>query len=96
VTEQQIQTNIIKLVKKQYNGYVVNGNYSTAGIPDLICCIDGKFIGIEVKKPGEQPRELQYHHIDLIVKSGGYAFYTTSVDDCKLKLDSLFNKQIEI
>lgn len=31
------------------------GMYGTAGIPDIICCIDGRFVGFEVKNEKGKP-----------------------------------------
>ena len=36
--------------------------FMRAGIPDIIACIKGRFIGIEVKDEGNKPSELQLAH----------------------------------
>ena len=36
--------------------------FMRAGIPDIICCYKGRFIGIEVKDEGNKPSELQLAH----------------------------------
>ena len=45
-----------------------------SGIPDLLCCIDGYFVAIEVKAQHGKPSELQIHHCNKIRKAGGFAF----------------------
>ena len=45
------------------------GMYGTAGIPDIIACIDGGFYAFEVKTE--------------IINSGGYACVVRSVDEVK-------------
>ena len=30
------------------------GAYGTSGVPDIICCYRGRFLGLEVKRPGQQ------------------------------------------
>ena len=59
------------------------GMYGTAGIPDIIACINGKFYGFEVKTDKGQPTELQKATIRKIIKAGGTALVVRSVDDVK-------------
>ena len=35
------------------------GPYGTSGIPDIICCYKGRFLGLEVKLPGGKLTALQ-------------------------------------
>ena len=56
---------------------------TTNGIPDLIACLDGKFVAIEVKKPGGKPSPLQVVKIRKIEEAGGIAFIAYSVEDVK-------------
>lgn len=54
--------------------YWGGGVYTQAGIPDLLVCYKGKFIGIEVKAETGHASELQLRTIDDIKKAGGIAF----------------------
>lgn len=54
------------------------GGYGKSGVPDIVACIDGKFIGIECKANGGKPTALQLKNLNAIVTAGGYAFV---VDD---------------
>jgi hypothetical protein len=47
------------------------GPYSTVGIPDIICCVNGTFIGIEVKAEDGHSSVLQERNIKLINESNG-------------------------
>lgn len=41
------------------------------GCPDIIACVDGQFLGIEVKRPGEEPTfEQRSCHVDIAYASG--------------------------
>jgi len=51
------------------------------GIPDLLCCVDGLFIGIEVKRPGKKATPAQALIIDRIRKAGGWADVATSASE---------------
>lgn len=73
------------------NGYwwmKVHGDmFQKAGIPDILACINGRFVGIEVKRPtGGRVSELQKYHIEQIQKSGGVAFVATSVEEVRTYL----------
>jgi hypothetical protein len=44
------------------------------GTPDLLCCIDGHFVAIELKRAGtEEPDPLQEWNLESISESGGIA-----------------------
>jgi len=59
------------------------GLYGTAGVPDVICCLDGRFFAFEVKTPEGMLTKLQEHTIQRIKDAGGHAFVVRSVDDVK-------------
>ena len=59
------------------------GMYGTAGIPDIIACINGEFYAFEVKTPVGKTTALQDATIRKIRKSGGQAFVVRSVDEVK-------------
>lgn len=46
--------------------------YTKSGIPDILCCSDGMFLGIEVKAPNGKPSLLQLYNLQEIRASGGY------------------------
>ncbi len=47
------------------------GGYQRSGIPDLIVCYKGKFLGLELKSEGCKPTMLQLYELDQIQKAGG-------------------------
>ena len=53
--------------------YFANRN-TRSGIPDILACVNGEFLGIEVKSDSGNPTDLQLHHIEMIRKAGGLAF----------------------
>lgn len=56
-----------------------------AGVPDILACVNGEFLGIEVKSDSGNPTDLQLHHIEKIRKAGGLAFvvYPSGFDQLK-------------
>lgn len=72
------------------------------GIPDLLACINGHFVAIEVKAQNGKPSELQLYQCEKIRKSGGFAFilYPSGFNKFQsfctgLKIDK-FNKEMEM
>ena len=59
------------------------GPYGCAGIPDVICCYKGRFIGLECKLPGGRLTELQRRAIEKINRAGDVACRVESVEDVK-------------
>ena len=59
------------------------GPYGTSGIPDIICCYRGRFLGLEAKLPEGRLSELQKRAIDKINRAGGIACRVESVADVK-------------
>lgn len=64
--------------------------YTKSGIPDILACINGYFVGIEVKSDKGSPSELQLRNVNAIRRAGGFAFvlypsgwerFTDFVDD---------------
>ncbi len=68
-------------------------SYQEAGIPDLLVCFRGRFIGLEVKLPGETPSPLQEKVLREIKGSGGIAAVVTSVEQVRNLLAKLEKKR---
>jgi hypothetical protein len=62
------------------------GMYGTAGIPDIIACIDGRFFGFEVKTETGKPTALQEATLRKINDAGGTSLVVRSVADVKAAL----------
>lgn len=87
--EKAIENKIKKWLEKQgYWWMKVHGDmFQKSGVPDIIACVNGKFVGIEVKRPGGRVSELQKYHIEKIRAAGGVAFVATSIEDVRANLD---------
>lgn len=57
------------------------GPYGTSGVPDIICCYKGRFIGMECKLPSGRLTELQKRAISKIIQAGGIAGRVECVAD---------------
>lgn len=65
------------------------GQYGTAGIPDIIVCYRGRFIGLEAKVGKNQPTRLQQVTIEQIRKAGGVAAVVRSVADVQAVMSEM-------
>lgn len=81
--------------------YWAGSKFTKDGIPDILCCINGFFVGVEVKAPNGKPSPLQMYNIRKIRKAGGVAFvlYPSGFDTFKQFIIDLnndkFNKEME-
>ena len=84
-SESGLQRRVQRALRAAFpNAYVrkIHGSaFTPAGMPDLICCIKGLFIGIEVKMPGEKPTALQANEQDEIWMAGGIAMIVHSPEE---------------
>ena len=53
--------------------YWGGGGFTKSGIPDLLVCCKGWFIGVEVKGPDGKPSDLQIYNLRKIDSAGGRA-----------------------
>lgn len=60
-----------------------------AGLPDLIVCYRGVFLGIEAKCPGNKPSKVQLLVHTKIARAGGTAIVAYSVQDAERALDAI-------
>jgi hypothetical protein len=59
------------------------------GIPDLLICLHGRFVGMEVKQPGERLRQRQRLVLHEIFDAGGVAAVVETVGQAALLLSKL-------
>lgn len=60
-----------------YFFYPVTGGYGSSGVPDIVGCLRGKFVGIECKAGKNKPTALQQLNLDQIEAAGGVALVIT-------------------
>lgn len=80
-SEQKIQKAIVDFLKS-IGAYVVKViNATKKGVLDIIACVNGRFVTIEVKKPEtkDDVSDLQAYNIKLAQKAGGIAFVAWNV-----------------
>jgi Holliday junction resolvase len=73
--ERKVKTKVTKLLTERgaYWFYPVASGYGSAGIPDIVCCYRGKFIGIECKAGSGRTTALQENNLERIRLCKGLA-----------------------
>ena len=89
--EAKVKKKVVAILKKYeaYYFYPVTGGYGRSGVPDVIACHDGRFIGIECKAGSNKPTPLQQKNLDDIQAAGGVALVIN--EDNINAVEELFN-----
>lgn len=90
MSEQKIQASIIKYLESN-GAYVVKViTASKKGVPDILVCYKGKFIGIEVKRPETKTNvsPLQSYNLKKIEDAGGLSYVLWDINQIKELLNS--------
>ena len=72
--EGKVKMKIKAILKEEgvYYAMPIGTGFGNSGIPDFLCCVNGRFLGIEAKANGGKPTELQKKNLKDIETSGGY------------------------
>lgn len=72
--EKQFENKVKKFLQEQNHIWftkIWGGGYQKSGIPDLICCVNGIFISVELKASKGKASELQIYNTDKINQANG-------------------------
>lgn len=89
--ERTIQRACLKVLRDA-GGYAVNiagGPAIDVGTPDIFGCYRGRFIAIEVKRPGQTPTAIQKHRLKQVSEAGGFAIVATNKADVIVALQRI-------
>lgn len=77
--------------------YWGGGVFTKSGIPDLLICCNGYFIGAEIKAANGKPEDLQIYHRDKINESNGFGLilYPKDFNDFKQLIQKIRCNEIE-
>jgi Holliday junction resolvase len=67
----------IKAILKEHGVYYampIGTGYGNAGVPDFLCCVNGRFLAIEAKANGGKTTALQDKNLRDLETSGGITF----------------------
>ena len=94
MAKEKVFENKIKTYLKSIGAYFIKTHgdrFSKVGTPDILACVNGRFVAVEVKGENGKPSELQLHHIEQIKKAGGVAYilYPKDFEEFKTKMNLL-------
>jgi len=83
MTETQLKNKVIKALRKDWPAiwFYKAADKFTSGIPDLILCVGGRFVAIELKTLTGRKRPLQEYTIKCINAAGGAGCVCRSVEE---------------
>lgn len=91
--EKTFENKIKKFLESQGAWHVkfFANSFTKSGIPDILACVNGYFVGIEVKAQNGKPSELQLYNVRKIREAGGFAWivYPSGYEKLKSYLKSL-------
>ena len=94
-SESRVKAKVSAILKKHnvYFFYPATGGYGRSGIPDVIACVRGRFVGIECKAGDNNPTALQQRELQRIIDSLGRALVVreTNLDELDLLIKELVN-----
>lgn len=89
--EKKVKSKVVAVLKKYgaYYFYPVTSGYGSSGVPDIVACFKGRFIGIECKAGKNKPTPLQEAALKRIVECGGHALVINeeNLDEVEILLD---------
>jgi len=96
--ERNIKNKVVAILKKYGVYYFFPATYGMgrSGVPDIICCVSGRFLAIECKAGRGKPTALQMHEIDSILSAGGSALIINEVTlpEVELKLRAMLGFEL--
>ena len=78
--------NAVRAYLKRKGAYVEKNHGSpfvVRGRPDLEGCLRGRYFAFEVKRPGQEPTDIQRWALEQILKAGGLCAVVHSLDEAK-------------
>jgi Holliday junction resolvase len=73
--EKRVKTKVEAVLKNEgaYYFFPATHGYGRSGVPDIIACVNGRFLAIECKAGGNKPTALQTREMENIRIAGGVA-----------------------
>jgi Holliday junction resolvase len=73
--EKKVKDKVVRILKDEgvYYFFPATHGFGRSGVPDIICCANGRFLAIECKAGTNKPTALQVREIETIRTAGGIA-----------------------
>lgn len=95
-SEKNFENRVKKFLKDEgcyFVKYWGGGQFTRSGVPDLLICCNGHFLGVELKAPNGKASDLQKFNINEIKRAGGIGLilYPDEFEDFKRVIFKLKN-----
>lgn len=88
--EAKVKKKVVNVLKENgaYYFFPATGGYGRSGVPDIVACYRGVFIGIECKAGNNKPTALQEAELRKIKEANGFTLVINeeNIDDVKVLL----------
>ena len=73
--EKVVKDKVVGILRDEgvYYFFPATHGFGRSGVPDIVCCVNGRFLGIECKAGTNKPTALQVREIEAIRRSNGHA-----------------------
>ena len=73
--EGKVKDNVTKALREEgvYYFFPATHGYGRSGVPDIVACVNGHFLGIECKAGNNKPTALQVRELEAIRACNGVA-----------------------
>ena len=92
-SESKIQARIVEWLKIMETCPVKIITCNASGTPDILCCVDGRYVAFEVKTIIGKVSRLQEHRLSEIKRCGGLGFVVRSRDEVIAIIDNLMENK---
>lgn len=84
--EGKVKDAVTKLLRELevYYFFPATHGFGRSGVPDIVACVRGHFVGIECKAAKNKPTALQEREMQAIKDAGGTALVVNSADVTEL------------
>lgn len=91
--EKKVKNEVVKILKQRgaYYFFPVTSGFGRSGVPDIVVCFKGNFIGIECKAGSNKPTALQVAEMTKIQDAQGAAIWVNenNIDNVTKLLDTI-------
>lgn len=91
--EAKVKKKVVNVLKENgaYYFFPATGGYGRSGVPDIVACYRGVFIGIECKAGNNKPTALQEAELRKIREANGFTLVVNeeNIDDVKVLLKDI-------
>ncbi len=88
--EAKVKKKVVNVLKENgaYYFFPATGGYGRSGVPDIVACYRGVFIGIECKAGNNKPTALQESELRKIREANGFTLVVNeeNINDVKVLL----------